>query len=289
MAVYESEDRVRQRRAKSEQAINLASKNRWEEAAQVNREILEIFPNDVEAHNRLGKALTELGRYPEARDTYAQAVKLDPSNGIASKNLQRLTKLAEEGARAAAPSPVDPRLFIEESGKTTVTVLTEVSRSEAVSKLTAGDQLKIVVNGKEITLADSTGARIGRLEPKLEQHLLELLALGNQYSTFVTSASDQVVTIIVRETLRASAMGNRPSFRPSAAPEGAFRSYTREGVLRYDVDEEDDDELLEEEDEAEAEADTETDAAPARVDPDAVEETPLSDLAEDEDDAEESS
>jgi tetratricopeptide (TPR) repeat protein len=279
MAVYESEDRVRQRRAKSEQAISLAMKNRWDEAAQVNREILELFPNDVEAHNRLGKALTELGRYAEARDAYAQAVKLDPANGIAAKNLQRLTKLAEEGAPAAPPSPVDPRLFIEESGKTTVTQLTEVTRTDAVAKLAAGDQLAIVVNGKEITVADSAGERIGRIEPKLEQQLLQLLAKGNQYSATVTSASDQGVNVILRETLRSPSMGNRPSFRPSAAPEGAFRSYTREGILRYDVDEEDDEDLVEDEEE------TETETAP--VDPDAVEETPLSDLAAEEDDVEE--
>src|SRR5205814_6163999 len=109
MATYPTEDRLRQKRSKSEQAISLAMKNRWDEAAQLNREILDIFPNEVDAYNRLGKALTELGRYAEARDAYAQAVKLDPLNGIAAKNLQRLGKLATEGATVPAPSPVDPR------------------------------------------------------------------------------------------------------------------------------------------------------------------------------------
>src|SRR6195256_6573649 len=120
MAAFPTEDRLRQKRTKSEQAITLAMKNRWDEAAQVNREILEMFPNEVDAYNRLGKALTELGRYGEARDAYAHAVKLDPLNGIAAKNLVRLGKFAsEEGAGAPQSSPVDPRLFIEESGKTT--------------------------------------------------------------------------------------------------------------------------------------------------------------------------
>jgi Flp pilus assembly protein TadD len=94
MAAFPTEDRLRQKRAKSEQAITLAMKNRWDEAAQVNREILDLFPNEVDAYNRLGKALTELGRYGEARDAYSRAVKLDPLNGIASKNLLRLGKLA---------------------------------------------------------------------------------------------------------------------------------------------------------------------------------------------------
>src|SRR6266566_5005627 len=116
MAAFPTEDRLRQKRTKSEQAITLAMKNRWDQAAQVNREILDMFPNEVDAYNRLG----------EARDAYAQAVKLDPLNGIAAKNLVRLGKFASEGSGVPQSSPVDPRLFIEESGKTTVTLLTDV-------------------------------------------------------------------------------------------------------------------------------------------------------------------
>jgi len=277
MATFPTEDRLRQKRSKSEQAISLAMKNRWDEAAQVNREILDLFPNEVDAYNRLGKALTELGRYAEARDAYTHAVKLDPLNGIASKNLQRLGKLATEGAAVPAPSPVDPRLFIEESGKTTVTQLTDVRRTDATAKLSAGDQLQFERRGNQVVVADAAGTDIGRIEPKLEQDLIRLLALGNQYSVFVTAASDQSVHVIIRETHRAAAMGHRPSFRPSAAAEGGVRAYTREGVLRYELEEEEeeDDELGEEEEE-------EAEVVPADLEV-GVEETPLEALAAEED------
>ena len=212
MAAFPTEDRLRQKRGKSEQAITLAMKNRWDEAAQVNREILELFPNEVDAYNRLGKALTELGRYAEARDAYSHAVRLDPLNGIASKNLQRLGKLATEGSAAPSPSPVDPRLFIEESGKTTVTQLTDVRRTEATTKLSAGDQLQLERRGNQLGVTDLSGQDIGRIEPKLEQDLVKLLGLGNQYAVFVTAVNDQVVHVIIRETYRSAAMGHRPSF-----------------------------------------------------------------------------
>jgi hypothetical protein len=278
MAAFPTEDRLRQKRAKSEQAISLAMKNRWDEAAQLNREILDIFPNEVDAYNRLGKALTELGRYGEARDAYAQAVKLDPLNGIAAKNLQRLGKLAEEGAAVPAPSPVDPRLFIEESGKTTVTQLTDVRRSDAAAKLSAGDQMQIERRGSQLIVSDAGGQEIGRIEPKLEQDLIRLLDIGNQYSAFVTAASEQGVVVIVRETHRSASMGNRPSFRPSAAPEaGGLRAYTREGMLRYEMEEEE-----EEEEELEGEEEEETEAVPADLEV-GVEETPLEALAAEED------
>jgi hypothetical protein len=275
MATYPTEDRLRQKRTKSEQAISLAMKNRWDEAAQINREILDLFPNEVDAFNRLGKALTELGRYAEARDAYAQAVKLDPLNGIASKNLQRLGKLAAEGSAAPAPSPVDPRLFIEESGKTTVTQVTDVRRTEVAAKLSAGDQLQLTRRGNQIIVADHAGNEIGRIEPKLEQDLIRLLDVGNQYSVFVTAANDQAIHVIIRETHRSAAMGNRPSFRPTAAQE--VRAYTREGATRFELEEEEeeDDEMGEEEEE-------ETEAVPADLEV-GVEETPLEALAAEED------
>jgi len=277
MAAFPTEDRLRQKRTKSEQAISLAMKNRWDEAAQVNREILDLFPNEVDAFNRLGKALTELGRYGEAREAYSRAAKLDPLNGIATKNLLRLGKLAAEGSAAPPPSPVDPRLFIEESGKTTVTQLSDLRKSEAMAKLSAGDQLKVERRGNQLIVADSSGQEIGRIEPKLEQDLIRLLDLGNQYSAFVTAANEQSVHVIIRETHRSAAMATRPSFRPSAAPEaGAVRAYTREGVLRYELEEEE-----EEDDESADDEEEETEVVTA--DMDAVEETPLEALAAEED------
>ncbi len=272
MAALPSDDRTRQRRVRSEQAISLAMKNRWDEAAQANREILELFPNDVDAYNRLGKALMELGRYAEARDAYTHAVKLDPANGIAAKNLQRLARVAEGGGATSTPTALDPRLFIEESGKTTVTQLTDVRRSDVVAKLTAGDQLRLDLRGAQIAVTDLAGNEVGRIEPKLEHHLVRLLGMGNRYSVFVTAAADQAVNVIIRETHRAPSMGNRPSFRPSAAPEGAFRSYAREGMLRYEVEEEEEEEeeLLEEE----------AEVAPADLE--ASDETPLEALAAEE-------
>ncbi len=68
--VFQAEDRARTRKQGSEAAIQLALRGRWDEAAELNRSIIGAFPTDVEAYNRLGKALTELGRYGEARAAY---------------------------------------------------------------------------------------------------------------------------------------------------------------------------------------------------------------------------
>jgi tetratricopeptide repeat protein len=238
MSVFQSEDRLRLKRLRSEKAIQLAMQNRWEEAAELNRQMLELFPNDVDTFNRLGKSLLELGRYPAALDAYQQANRLDPTSTIAQKNIQRLTKLIEEEAPALPSAPLDPRLFIEESGRTMVTTLIELGSADLLAKLTAGDQLQLEIDGNHVRVLDLAGEVVGQLEPKLGQRVIRLLGLGNRYSAAVTSADDHSLRVILRETHRVPAMGNRPSF-PTVATD-AGRAYTRD-ILRYDIEEDDDD------------------------------------------------
>ena len=240
MSVFPSEDRTRLRRLRSEKAIQLAMLSRWDEAAELNKQILELFPNDVDTHNRLGKALLELGRYEEARAAYEQAAKLDPSSTIAQKNLQRLAKLIEERGPELPPAQLDPRLFIEESGRTTQTNLLELGAPETLAKLTAGDQLKLQVVGHAVKVLDLADETIGQIEPKLGQRLMRLFEMGNTYSAAVTSADEQSVRVIIRETHRDPSMGNRPSFATTGGEAG--RPYMRD-ILRYDVEDDDEDAL----------------------------------------------
>lgn len=71
-------------------AIDVAKEGRWHEAISVNQEIIEIRPDDVDAHNRLGKAYMELGEINQAKESYKKALELDPKNNIAKRNFQEL-------------------------------------------------------------------------------------------------------------------------------------------------------------------------------------------------------
>lgn len=245
MAVFQSEDRQRMRRVRSERAIQLAMQNKWEEAADLNRQILEHFPDDVDTLNRLGKALMELGQYAESRDQYAKATKADPSNGIAAKNLVRLTKLAEEAAAAPVPATpharVDPSVFIEESGKTAVTDLVDRAAFQAIATLTPGDRLTLKVENSVVRLIGPGDVVVGQLEPKIAQRVIRLVAAGNRYSAAITSIDEQHVRIIIREEYRDPSMRSRPSFPTQQGPE--IRPYTRDSTFRPDIDDEDDDTL----------------------------------------------
>ena len=91
------------RRQRTEAAIAHALARRWDEAAAENRALLEENASDVEAANRLGKALTELDDLAGAEEAYVAALAIDSANSIARKNLGRI-QAARAGAEQGAPA-----------------------------------------------------------------------------------------------------------------------------------------------------------------------------------------
>ncbi|HEX8599299.1 MAG TPA: tetratricopeptide repeat protein [Chloroflexia bacterium] len=250
MMTNQSEDIARLRRVLPEQAISLAMQNRWPEAADVNRKIIELYPNDADAYNRLGKALMEMGRYRDALTTYQRAIELDPNNIIAKKNVERLVHLADkapdprperarpQGAASMQPAErINPNIFIEETGKTGLTTLINLGKPEVLLKLTAGDRVDLRVNGNTIEVFDESGQFVGAVEAKLSKRLSGLMEGGNRYTAAVTTVSSKSITIIIRETYQHPSQRGKLSFPPKALPAGAYRPYMREGALKYGMDE----------------------------------------------------
>jgi hypothetical protein len=234
------EDKARFRRLRSEQAIQLAMQNKWEEAIAVNKQILDVFADDVDAYNRLGKALMEVGRISEARAAYSRAVALDPNNAIARRNLTRLQAIKDDEVAAVAVQPqVDANLFIEETGKTGVTTLINTAPHEELATLTAGEPVLLRPEGKSLLVYSTRNDRIGEVEPRLALRLISLMRGGNQYAAAVTSLTDTSVEIIIRETFQHPTQVGKVSFPTRGGADGGFRPYIRESVLRYDADEED--------------------------------------------------
>ncbi|MBM3134485.1 MAG: tetratricopeptide repeat protein [Chloroflexi bacterium] len=227
-----------------EQAVALAMQNRWEEAVATNQSILAIFPADADAHNRLGKALTELGRYTEAQEAYSRTLQLDPSNSIAQKNLQRLNLLLQARALTRAAQlplpperePVVPQLFIAETGKTGVTTLVKPASQEVLARVTAGTPVHLRIDGSTLVVESRLGDRLGEIEPKLGQRLIHLMRGGNQYVAAITALNNHSVKIIIRETYQHPSQAGKTSFPAKGAEGSTFRPYIKPAVLRYELE-----------------------------------------------------
>ncbi|MGH2365068.1 MAG: tetratricopeptide repeat protein [Chloroflexota bacterium] len=233
------EERAKFRRINTEQAISLALSSKWGDAVEANQRIIAVFPNDADALNRLGKAFSELGRYSSALDAYERALTTDATNTIAQKNVARLRAMKDESGLAPVSQRYDPSLFIEEPGKTTVTSLANVAPADTLAPLAAGDQTSLLLRGNVIEVRDVREQFIGQLEPKLTLRLLKLINSGNEYAAAITAIDERQVKVIIRETFQHPNNAGKVAFPTSATTD--VRPYIKDSMVRYDLDDDDDD------------------------------------------------
>jgi len=231
------EDKARLRRKASQEAIALAMQSRWQEAITVNQSIIELFPTDIDAYNRLGRAYTELGEFAKAKEAYSRTIKLDPYNSIAKRNLQRLSLLratkvsVKEERREASPD-----LFIGEMGKAGVINLKDLAPKEVLAKMAAGNQVYLKVRGRQLVVENEQGEYLGLVEPSHGLRLARLVEGGNKYASAIVNINANSLRVIIRETFQHPSQVGRLSF-PVKAVEG-FQPHVKDTLLRHEAVEE---------------------------------------------------
>src|SRR6202165_5338903 len=120
----ESSEPLNPRSQYADDAVQLAIAGKWDDAVKLNKFVIENFGADEETQNRLGKALSELGKLKDAKAAYEAPLKINPMNSIAKKNAARINTLLhqKEGLKVGG-TRVDLNLFVEEMGKTIITTL----------------------------------------------------------------------------------------------------------------------------------------------------------------------
>jgi tetratricopeptide (TPR) repeat protein len=235
-----AEEKARLKKQWTDLAVKQAQEGQWEEAVTTNKNILGYFPQEPDALNRLGKAYSELGMYAEARDAYSQTLKYSPGNTIAKKNLDRLALLQEAAPVQASHGVdrIDPRLFIEETGKTGMTTLISLGSPSILARVGVGDRVQLHVNGHTILVRNSAGEDIGQIEPRLANRLINFINGGNRYAAAILAMENNQIRIIIREEYQHPAMFGKVSF-PSQGGGDTIRAYIKDSMLRYDREDED--------------------------------------------------
>ena len=236
MNTYVVKDKEKTRKDKARQAIALALQSRWLDAVLVNRSILTDFPEDLETYNRLGKALSELGRNREATEAFQRAIGISPHNTIAKKNLDRLSRLGDETPRAGGRGGTPPDAFIEESGKAGVTSLVNLASPEVLLKLAPGHSIQLRLEGNSLRAMEDSGEYVGQVEPRLASRLIRLIKGGNQYEATATSVDGHELTIIIREVYKQPSQAGIVSF-PSRGGGVDHRVYLPNTLLGYELGE----------------------------------------------------
>jgi hypothetical protein len=235
-------------RAFADQAVAAALDADWPRAVELNTKILEAAPDDIEARTRLGRAQIEQGKLEEAKVSFAEVLKAEPYNSIAIRGTQRVTQLLEHKAKAVlTKTKTQPRLFIEDMGKTGILRLINPAPAYILARYSAGAECQLKEQEGLLAVHASDGELLGFLEPKVGRRLIDLIRTGNQYVAAMVSNDQANARVAIREVFQSAENASRISFpghhRPAETKE---RAYIKGNFFRFGRDEE------EEGDEAEA-------------------------------------
>lgn len=224
-------ERIKPRALFVEEAIQLALESNWQEAVTVNRTILDKYGPEEDAYNRLGKALSELGKLEDALESYGETLKINPLNVIAQKNQRKLAAMLEQPARVeGVHASVDVDLFAEEPGKSALTVLSRPSGGVLV-QVAPGDPVELAAVGGVLHATTARGVALGDVEAKISRRLIPLMETGNRYSAAVARAEDDRIEIMIREVFQSPENSRKSSFPIARGKRDEFRPYAKESLL----------------------------------------------------------
>lgn len=201
-----------------QKAVSHARSGQWEDAVKANRLIIAISPTDVEAHNRLGKALSELGRIQDALASFQRALDLQPGNQIAARNLERLKQLESTPAgqtRIVGAQKAMATSFMAARGSTVLTELRRPATAKILAMVSAGDVLTLEIKNFDVRITTPRGEYLGTLEPKVARRVARLMVGGNRYATTVASFGQRTINVLIREVYRSPKQAHITSFPPS--------------------------------------------------------------------------
>ena len=233
MITSQSSERQRLLRKKSREAISLAMESRWEEAVAVNESLLQLEPDDIDASNRLGKALSELGDWSGARAAFERSVALSPHNAIARKNLERLARRKEAPLPNGRAQRLTPHLFVGESGKSTQVHLQDTPDTSVLAGVSPGTAIELRPADGRLGVYGLDGQCLGLLPPPVSRRLMRLMSGGNQYQAAVASVNGEQVSVVLRESYQHPSLRGVVSF-----PTAERFSAPAEGKVSHELEEE---------------------------------------------------
>ena len=196
-------------------AIDAALDSRWEEALKLNKQIIKVDPQNVDALNRQARVHMEMGKFNLAKKYYSEALKIDPYNPIAIKNLKILKSFkgnGDSGLIHNGISKLSASLFLQEPGKTKIVNLLKVAEPQKLSKAFCGMKVNMIIKNRKITITDEFDNYLGVMPDDINYHLLKLLKGGNKYDLFIKAIKVNGLAVLIKETYRSKKFKNQPSF-----------------------------------------------------------------------------
>jgi len=207
----------------SKKAIDAALKAQWVEAVDLNSQILEKTPNNLDAKIRLGRALIQTRRFEKAKKIFKEVLKIDPINAVALKNYD----LAKRGkAEVKGQVQIDTKSLLKEPGTTYETTFEISSKGMTAKDFISGENVYLKVKKKTIEVQkqkDFKKVTVGFIG---DRDVVQKLNIANDKNGRINAGflkgMDKHVTILIKSSIpvfRAEKQDIRPYFKKGSFEE----------------------------------------------------------------------
>lgn len=197
-----------------ERAINAAIQTKWDEAIELNKQILKLDKKNVDGHLRIAFALLQANKIATAKKYYKTALKLQPGNHSIIDNLERIKILELRKNKSPKDKSVnlDPNLFIETPGKTRSIVLVNPGQKNILAQLTIGQHVLLVSKKRRIDVRTQDKEFIGALPDDISKRLTLFIKAGSEFTVYIKEANLNKVVVFVREERKGKKVAKYTSF-----------------------------------------------------------------------------
>jgi tetratricopeptide (TPR) repeat protein len=181
----------------SKLAIKSAFNQNWEEAIQINNQIISQDENNIDAHLRIGLAYLQLKDYTKAKKAYSKVLEIDPINKIALDKM----KLVKEKKTEDFIVP-DSESLLKEPGNSIEANLEILTKGITSEKFKFDEDLILKVNGKAISVHkdDDKQSLINYLPDVVVKGILKAQTLKATITVKFIGGKDKKIKIIVNSS-----------------------------------------------------------------------------------------
>ncbi len=185
------------------QAVEAAINSNWLICINVNKKIIKIDKENIDAYLRLGFAYFQSNDLKNATKIYKKLLKLQPNNLTAKENLEKIKVLKEKNLSQKNSSIIlKPDIFMDVPGKTKTVQLVKYGQKIVLAKLSIGQEVYLISKKRRVEVRTKEKEYIGCLPDDLSKRLSLFIKAGSIFQVLIKEAGLKSVNVFIKEIKR---------------------------------------------------------------------------------------
>jgi tetratricopeptide (TPR) repeat protein len=181
----------------SKLAIKSAFNQNWQEAIEINSQIINQDSNNIDAHLRIGLAYLQIQDYTKAKKAYSKVLELDPINKIA---LDKMVQVKEKKTEDFIVPDSDS--LLKEPGNSLEANLEILTKGITADKFKFDEELLIKINGKTVSVHrnDDKQSLINYLPDVIVKGILRAKNIKAEITVKFIGGKDKKIKVIINSS-----------------------------------------------------------------------------------------